>query len=51
MVTQLSAIGRLGTGFNVDENGVVSVSGSGYIVQRSLEGVVYETTLMYWAVS
>lgn len=52
MATQLSAIGRLGTGFNVDENGVVSVSGGadGYstLVQRSLEGVVYETTLMYW---
>lgn len=29
MATQLSAIGRLGTGFNVDENGVVSVSGGG----------------------
>ena len=29
MVTQLSAIGRLGTGFNVDENGVVSASGGG----------------------
>lgn len=29
MATQLSAIGRLGTGFTVDENGVISVSGGG----------------------
>lgn len=51
MTSHLSAIGRLGTGFTVDENGVISASGGGSsatLVQRSLEGVVYETTLMYW---
>jgi hypothetical protein len=29
MTSHLSAIGRLGTGFTVDENGVISVSGGG----------------------
>lgn len=29
MTSYLSAIGRLGTGFTVDENGVISVSGGG----------------------
>ena len=52
MTSHLSAIGRLGTGFTVDENGVISASGgsggSSTLVQRSLEGDVYETTLMYW---
>jgi len=38
MATQLSAIGRLGTGFNVDENGVVSVSGGGELSNLIING-------------
>ena len=38
MATQLSAIGRLGTGFNVDENGVVSMSGGGELSNLIING-------------
>lgn len=51
MIDKLTSIGRLGEGFSIDENGVISVGAGGSsatLVQRSLEGVVYETTLMYW---
>ena len=45
----ITQIGKLGAGLSIDENGVVSATGNYLtLVQRSLEGVVYETTLMYW---
>ena len=42
---------KIGSGITITD-GVISASGNsgagGHLVQRSLEGVVYETTLMYW---
>ena len=46
MTTHHSAIGQLGNGFSITD-GVIDISGgSATFVQRSLEGVVYETSLM-----
>lgn len=48
MTSHLSAIGQLSTGFDVLGSEITVDSQNGSIVTRSIEGVVYETTLMYW---
>jgi len=48
MTSHLSAIGQLSTGFDVLGSEITVDSQNGLIVTRSIEGVVYETTLMYW---
>lgn len=49
----VAGVVKVGSGLSMAD-GVLSATGGsgggGYIVQRSLEGVVYETTLMYWVV-
>ena len=48
MTSHLSAIGQLSTGFDVLGSEITVDSQNGLIVTRSIEGVVYETTFMYW---